>query len=270
MALRILLPSEFHDVHRRAVLAWVRRGHEFSLEEWQVALRAFDLLKEAAIVTPLGVLPFPLVYYRQVEEPHAAGFIQTLLDAEDIESAGIRAWAEVARSLPVALRRAGLNDPGQPATRLLLAYCLYWWYAFAHGYIFEVTVLRDLDRSGVEFTAHDLTVRHERLSSWDLEILGFHGDIKRSLFFLQTVRGRHLPHAFYIVRIRQKDRSRTLVVMMRQPMWDTIDGETILTTLSDLAETLPETARIHIAGTTIVVADYDFWKRLVLECQSDR
>jgi len=54
MTLRVLLPSEFQDVHRRAVLAWVRRGHEFNSEEWQVALRAFDLLREAAIVTRRG------------------------------------------------------------------------------------------------------------------------------------------------------------------------------------------------------------------------
>jgi hypothetical protein len=48
MTFRILLPAEFQDIHRRAALAWVRRGHEFSREEWQVAIRAFDLLKEAA------------------------------------------------------------------------------------------------------------------------------------------------------------------------------------------------------------------------------
>jgi hypothetical protein len=100
--------------------------------------------------------------------------------------------------------------------------------------------------------------------------LGFRGDIKRSLFFLQTVRGRHLPHAFYIVRLRREDRSRTLVVMMRQPMWETIDGETLLTTLRELADILPAAARVHIAGVEVVVADYTLWKDLVRARQSDR
>ena len=270
MALRVLLPSEFQDAHRRAVLAWVRRGHEFSAEEWQVVLEAFDLLREAAIVTQRGMLPFPVVYFLHVEEPHAKRFIQALLDAEDIEPTGVRAWAEVARSMLPALHEAGLADPRHQASRLLVAYCLYWWYAFAHGYIFEVAVLRDLERCGIEFAGHDLLVRQERLSAWDLEVLGFRGDIKRSLFFLQTVRGRHLPHAFYIVRLRQTGRSRTLVVMMRQPMWETIDGETLLTTLDDLANVLPDTARIRVGGAEIVVADYALWKCLVRKRQSDR
>jgi hypothetical protein len=271
MTVRILLPSEFQDVHRRAVLAWVRRGHEFNLEEWRSAMRAFDLLREAAIVTQRrGILPFPAVYYRYVEEPHARDFIQLLRDATDIEPVGIRAWARIARMIPTTLRKVGLVDPHQPATRLLVAHCLYWWYAFAYGYIFEVQVLRDLERSGVEFSAHDLTVRQERLSSWDLEVLGFRGDIKRSLSFLQTVRGKHLPHAFYIVRLRQTDRSRILVVMMRRPMWDTIDGETLVAVLDDLPNVLPGTARIRVAGVEIVVADYALWKRLVIRRQSDR
>ena len=33
MTFRILLPAEFQDIHRRAALAWVRRGHEFSRED---------------------------------------------------------------------------------------------------------------------------------------------------------------------------------------------------------------------------------------------
>jgi hypothetical protein len=270
MALRILLPSEFQDVHRRAVLAWVRRGHAFSREEWQIAFRAFDLLREAAVVTQRGILPFPVVYYRQVDEPCAQTFIQALLDATEVESAGIRAWAEVARWIPGELHRAGLESAHQPATRLLVAYCLYWWYAFAYGYIFEVQVMRDLEQSAIQFTAHNLTVRQERMSSWDLEVLGFRGDIKRSLSFLQSVRGRHLPLAFYIVRLTQPGRSRMLVVMMRQAMWDTIDGETLLTVLSDLADVLPDTARIRIEGVEVIVADYALWKRLVLERQSDQ
>jgi len=269
MALRILLPAEFQDVHRQAVLAWVRRGHEFNHEEWQVAIRAFDLLKEASVVTRQGILPFPVVYHRYVDEPHADSFIQALLDAPGVESVGVQAWADVARRISIELRQAGLVPPHQPATRLLVAYCLYWWYAFAYGYILEVQVLHDLAQSGIQFTAHDLTNRQGRVSPWDLEVVGFRGDIKRSLFFLQTVRGQHLPHAFYIVRLTQKSRSRTLVVMMRQAMWDVIDGETILTAVNDLANVLPDTARVRVADVEVVVADYTLWKRLVLRHQSE-
>lgn len=270
MTFRILLPAEFQDIHRRAALAWVRRGHEFSRDEWRVVIRAFDLLKEAAVVTQEGILPFPAIYYRHVDRPHADAFIKTLLDADKIEPTGGQAWAEVARNIPLWLRQVGLAPSHQPAARLLVAYCLYWWYAFAYGYIFEVEILRDLAQSGVQFIAHDLTKRQERMSPWDLEVLGFRGDIKRSLFFLQTLRGRRLPYTFYIVRLTQARRSRTLVVMMRQAMWAAIDGETILTTLSNLADVLPDTCRVRISGVEIIVADYGLWKRLVRQRQSGK
>jgi hypothetical protein len=269
MTFRILLPAEFQDIHRRATLAWVRRGHEFSREEWQVAIRAFDLLKEAAVVTQQDILPFPAVYYRYVDKPHADAFIQTLLNADEIESSGVQAWAEVARGIPQQLRLVGLAPTHQPPTRLLIAYCLYWWYAFAYGYIFEAEVLRDLAESGVQFTSHELTSRQGRMSPWDLEVLGFRGDIKRSLFFLHTLRGRRLPYTFYIVSLTQVHRSRKLVVMMHQAMWDVIDGETILTTLSNLVNVLPDAARVRVSGVEAIVADYALWKRLVLQCQSD-
>jgi len=263
MTFRILLPAEFQDIHRQAVLEWVARGHRFNQSEWRTALRAFDLLKEAAVVTAAGVLPFSAVYFRYIEEPHADRLIRSLLSAEDVTQTGIAGWAEVAGRIPGVLHEVGLLTQQQPAARLLVAYCLYWWYAFAYGYMFEIEVLRDLEQSGVGFSAHNLVNREDRLSRHDLEVLGFQGDIKRSLAFLQTVRGRRLPLSFYIVRLTLAGRRRTLVVMMRQPMWDTIDGDTILTTLEGLAEVLPAAARIRISGAEAIVADYELWKRLV-------
>jgi hypothetical protein len=268
MTFRILLPAEFQDVHRQIALEWVTRGHRFSQREWRVALRTFDLLREAAVFTTQGVLPFSAVYYRHVEEPYADRFIRSLLEAEDVTRAGVTGWAEVAGRIPGILGEAGLLPPQQPAARLLVAYCLYWWYAFAYGYMSEIEVLRDLEQSGVEFSTHNLMSREERLSGHDLDVLGFRGDIKRSLAFLQTARGRHLPLSFYIVRLTQAGSERTLVVMMRQPMWDVIDGDTILTTVERLAETLPAAARIRIGGAEAIVADYELWKRLVRRRQA--
>ncbi|MBU0495288.1 MAG: hypothetical protein KKA73_13145 [Chloroflexi bacterium] len=67
-------------------------------------------------------------------------------------------------------------------------------------------------------------------------ILGFKGDIKTSTYFLQAARTRTLPHDFYITRIHGRRRMRTLVVFMREDMWQTIDGETLLVLLEQLAE----------------------------------
>lgn len=269
MAFQILLPTAFQDLHRRCVLAWVQRGHEFRRHEWQIAIRAFDLLKEAAVMTPKGIFPFSNVYRRHIERPYADAFIQTLLEADEVEKAGINVWAKIARRIPSILRQAGLTSAHEPETRLLEAHCLYWWYSFTRGYIFEVEILQDLERSGIQFKAHSLTSRSGRLSAWDLEVLGFRGDIKRSLLFLQTRRGRHLPYAFYIVRLSQTKTSRTLVVMMRPVMWNTIDGNTVLTNLDHLPAILPYTARISLDNIDIIVADYDIWKGLVYQLQSD-
>ncbi len=269
MTFRVLLPAEFQDVHRRAALAWVCRGHEFGSAEWQVAIRAFDLLKEAAIVTARGVLPFPAIYYRYIERPYADAFMQTLLHAKDIEAEGTRAWAAVAQTIIPGLQQNGLARAEQPATRLLSAYCLYWWYAFAYGYMFEVEILRDLAQSGIQFDAHELTQRRARLSAWDLEVLGFRGDIKRSLAFLQTLRGQHLPLTFYIVRLTEAGRARTLVVMMRQEMWRVIDGDTVMAALGHLTEVLPAAAHVSYENISVIVVDYALWKQKVLKIQTD-
>ena len=132
MTFRILLPAEFQDIHRQIALEWVIRGHRFSRREWRSALRAFDLLKEAAVVTPQGVLPFSAVYFRHVEEPYADRFIRALLAAEDVTQTGIAGWAEVAGRIPAVLRDAGLSPAHQPTARLLVAYCLYWWLSLIH------------------------------------------------------------------------------------------------------------------------------------------
>lgn len=53
-------------------------------------------------------------------------------------------------------------------------------------------------------------------------------------------------------------------------MWDTIDGKTILTTSSNLAEVLPDTARVRISDAEAIVADYELWKRLARQHQSSK
>ncbi|MFZ1598436.1 MAG: hypothetical protein WAW26_21530, partial [Anaerolineae bacterium] len=71
MTFRILLPAEFQDIHRQAALEWVARGHRFNQREWRTAIRAFDLLKEAAAITSQGIMPFSALYFQHIEEPYA-------------------------------------------------------------------------------------------------------------------------------------------------------------------------------------------------------
>lgn len=265
---QVLVPAEFREQHRQIVLEFLQRGHEFRRDEWRQSVTAFDLLKNAAVLTDSGLLPFPAIYRQHVEDPYGNEFIEALYLAEEIEVASIGEWATVARGIRPALTQAGLFRPDVPATRLILAYCLYWWRVFTLGYAFEIEIQRDLEASGIEFQAHDLRRREERLSPYDLVVLGFKGDVKTSVYFLQAARTRALPHDFYITRIRGRQQTRTLVVFMKSDMWQAIDGETLLVLLEEVADTLPQAARIIHERIELTIIDYEAWKAKVKHSQS--
>jgi hypothetical protein len=96
---QVLLPAEFREQHRRIVLEFARRGHEFARDEWRQAIVAFDLLKNAAVLTDRGLLPFPVIYRQHVEEPYADDFIEALYLAERVDVASVSQWATVARDI---------------------------------------------------------------------------------------------------------------------------------------------------------------------------
>ena len=260
---QVLLPAEFHEQHRRIVLEFARRGHEFGRDEWRQAIVAFDLLKNAAVLTDRGLLPFPVIYRQHIEELYADDFIEALYLAERVDAASVSRWATVAHDIGPCLAQVGLLRPDVPATRLIIAYCLYWWRAFTLGYALEVEIQRDLEASGIQFQAHDLCRAEERLSPYDLIVLGFKGDVKTSTYFLQAARTRLLPHDFYITRIRGQQRTRTLVVFVQTRMRQAINGETLLVLLEQVAGTLPQAARVVHEGIELIVIDYEAWKAKV-------
>ncbi|MCB0064816.1 MAG: hypothetical protein KDE19_21980, partial [Caldilineaceae bacterium] len=172
-----------------------------------------------------------------------------------------------ARSILQQLIAAGFQRVDVPESNLLLAYCLYFWEAFAVGYAFEVEIFRDLRRSGVHFRAHDLRDRQERLSPHDLEVLGLFGDIKNSLYFLQIGRGQKLPHDFYITRFYEGKRQYTFIVMIQLDVWNQIDGDTIAGLLSEATQHFPQPVEVALKTGSVVVVDYEIWKQKVLRQQ---
>lgn len=256
----VLLPAKLNDKHRAIILAYLQRGHSFQRGEWREAITAFDLLKNAAVLSPQGLLPFPMVYRRQVEERFADAFIEALYNAPEPDTLGNALWADAARKIMPVLQAAGLLRHDVPATNLLLAYCLYWWRSFTQGYTLEISIQRDLQRSGVRFEAHDLRRRQERLSPYDIAVLGFRGDIKTSLYFLQAARSRDFVYDFIITQIQGRERARTMVVMMQADMWRVLDGDTLLVLLENLADTLPQAARIQHQGIELIIIEYESWK----------
>ena len=77
-----------------------------------------------------------------------------------------------------------------------------------------------------------------------------------------------LSHDFYTTRIRGQQRTRTLVVFMQTEMWQTINGETLLVLLEQVADTLPQAACTVHEGTELIVVDYETWKTKVRRHQT--
>ncbi|NOX60334.1 MAG: hypothetical protein GXP42_00060 [Chloroflexi bacterium] len=274
MLRRVLLPPEFSVEHQRAVTQYLLRMDRLPSHLWPLVIEAFDLLQYAVIIrVDDRAYTFAQIYDELVDKRYATLFIRDLLNTEDVIRDSIPLWAYSARRISQEFTNMGLHDPiHRPKSRYLLAYCLYWWHSFCKGYAFEVEIFRDLQKTGLRFEAHDLQDPVARLSPYDLIISGFHCDIKTSTYFLQQIgRSRSVKNDCFITKVWLPDqRARILVVFLTGQMWNAIDGETLLTQLTELPEVLPQTARILHRGDELVVVDYDVWKKKMRKYQLDR
>jgi len=263
----VRLPESFTETHRDIVRRFIQ-GESFSRTDRPLFFEAFDLLHGAKVATEAGWEDFTVVYERVVETRFANDYLRSLAEAEDLETAAEPLRAEVARKIMPVLREAGLLDPGEPLSFYLLAYCLYWWYAFARGYAFEMQVLRDLEASGIVYQAHDVFDTQARRSPFDLVVLGFRGDIKTSTYFLHATRTQGLQHDFYITRVYEpRRRECVLVVFLKETAWEAINGETTPVTLDALPAALPGVFRVQQNDTVLIVLDYQEWKVRVSRAQ---
>ena len=270
---RIFIPPDVTADHRTVVQRYVERIGELSGSEWPLVIEAFNLLRHAVVVrVDDRAYTFAQIYEELVDARYATPFIKGLLDLEDVGRGSIPLWATAARHIYRDLTEIGLHDPERyPESRLLMAYCLYWWQSFCKGYALEVEICRDLKRSGLRFQAHDLLDPDDRRSPHDLLISNFRGDVKTSVYFLLKVSGERVSSDFFITRVWLPGRrARTLAVFLRDVTWEAIDGETLLTLLSDLGEVLPRPARIPYHGGELVVADYADWKEKMRDYQRKR
>lgn len=267
MDIHLILPAAFSREHQRVILAYLMQGQQaVTSVERRTLLDGFDLLHHAYLLVGNKRYSFRLLYRLHVDEPFAASFMAQLLQMKEVARQQEALRAAYARQIVLRLRAEDLNVQGAGAN-LLLAYCLYFWESFATGYAFEIEILRDLSASGVNYQAHDLRNRQSRLSAYDLRVLGLYGDIKTSLYFLHTERGRGLPHDFYITRIYEGEQQRTLVVMLQLEAWGQIDGDTVAALLREATQLFPTPVQVEIAGKQVVITDYAVWKAKVLQRQ---
>jgi len=264
----IILPTGFTETELAIALHYLEDVAGPG-QNWPGIVRTFNRLRKAIVVIPgRGRRTFASLYTHLIDNHLTDPFITALYNLDDLEQGGVPLWAAGARQVKPLLERAGLYAANDPPTRLLLAYCLYWWHATAKGYTFEMEIFRDLRQSDVSFTPHDVRLRSERFTPYDLIVSGFRGDVKTSTYFISLV-DKVLRSDFYITRLWLSEaHSQTLVVFLKTLMWDEIDGETLLVAWRELESYLPQPARIVHRGGELVVSDYGAWKEKVLAYQS--
>jgi len=271
MITNVWLPATFTDNHAQAVLKYLEQGRwTLSRADWQWALTGFDLLHDALADTPAGLRRFASLYETQVEAAFVDRYLSGLLAMDDVPTQSVTLWARYARAITALWREAGWQQQLGTEARLLLGYWLFWWEAFATGYAFEVHVFRDLKVSNIAFVAHDIRSGEGRRSLYDLEVLGLHGDIKNSLYFLRIGRSPGMRHDFYITRFRYQGRERVMVVLMQPAAWKQIDGDTERTTWAAIKKTLLPVASVLHKGREVILVSYEVWKARVLYRQQNQ
>jgi hypothetical protein len=263
--LQIQLDARLTVAHKQALVAYWRAERRLTHEEKRRAFEGLDWLKQSVVQTKDEDLTFGTFYNRYVDGPYADGFIASLYTSDEVEVI----VAQQHQTIEVELRRwmveAGFYDPQVPETVYLLIYVLYWWRSFAHGYGFEVAILRDLERSGVPHQAHDPRQRSERYSSADLFVGPFRGDVRTTTYFLTAARTRRLPHDFYITALYDaRRRTWRRAVLLKAAMWEAIDGETTPTSLPDWVRQMSEAGAFTWQDQELVVVDYTLWKETIL------
>jgi hypothetical protein len=264
---QIILPARLTDEQQRLLIKYLRLPRSLSRDEWARALAAFDLLHEGRVQWGVEMMTFQRFYLRTIDEPHATAFIDQLLAAADIEAEGgqliEKHWREINAGL------AALGVLGATAEeRALLVYCLYWWRSFGKGYLREASVFHDLEKSGIEFEAHDLRDAAARRSVYDLIVMGRRGDVKNSTYFIHTARAFPLRSDFYIVRMWDEITNHWLdLVMLKPEVWRELNGEPTPCSWEMIARVLPAPAQIALRGEVLIVAPYKQWKDCVLRKQ---
>ncbi|MBK8905334.1 MAG: hypothetical protein IPM53_29395 [Anaerolineaceae bacterium] len=268
-SLQFHIPPEFTQKHHDALMTYLIDSRSLTTAVWRHLFQGIDLLDAAQVSTPTVTQSFRQVYGELIERPFANQYIQQLLETKNVMAESPALSANFARQIRPILQEAGFWKREMPSSILLQGYCLYWWQSFSRGYTFELFIMRDLLAGGIEFQMHDIRQPAERYSPADLIVLDLLGDIKTSIYFLQEPSANNLPNDFYITRLYEKGRERTLVVFQKPDAWDLIDGgATEPGTLETILELLPTPIEIEQRGIMLVVVEYETWKQMVRQKQS--
>ena len=210
--------------HDAALSNYLRGAGRLTREQWQRLREAIDLLAQSTVTFQGRDYTFAQFYEAFIDRQFAEAFLQTLVTMADVAQDAPHLQAATARQIVQWIQQQDFYQRGQIESRWLLTFCLYWWSAFAVGYAFEVEIFRDLRAEGIEFFAHDITNRNERLSPFDLTVLGLRGDEKYSAWFLTVENARMEGLDFFITRLFDETGARWLRVVLLTPIAQELTG----------------------------------------------
>ncbi|MCA9979641.1 MAG: hypothetical protein KDD89_02370 [Anaerolineales bacterium] len=261
--IEIQLPAEFSPVHESTLTAYLA-GTLHGREQWRTLFTAVDLLANATITEGGKTRTFHQLYQTLIDDRLADEYIRQLLILPNVVQDSPALWAFYARQITQIWHN---HYKQMPSLRLLLVYWLYWWNAFARGYAFEVEIFHDLTHSGIQFEAHDLSLKQERFSPGDLKIGSLLGDIKSSLYF---VRLKSISsHDFFIVRLYIGRQRYTIAVLLKEEVWTLFNGDVLFGNWDTLSQNLSSPVKIETGNMVFVALDFDEWKRRVRRWQGE-
>ncbi len=252
-----------------ALTEYLRGAGRLSREQWHRLREAVDLLAQSVVTFQGHDYTFAQFYESFIDRQFAEAFLQALVATSNVTQEAPRLQAETARQIAKWVQQQDFYQKGQLESRWLLTFCLYWWSAFAVGYAFEVEIFRDLRAEGIEFFAHDITNRNERLSPFDLTVLGLRGDVKYSTWFLTAENARLEGLDFFITRLYDETGAQWLrVVLLTQIAQELIGDEPNTVAPTGAGFVLPNV--VTAGAMTLMLIRYDDWKARVRSKQTSK
>jgi hypothetical protein len=264
----IHIVGEITDADLLILRRYLADAIQFSEAEWRQLRNVIDRLAQSELNFDERRYTFRRFYTTYINGTYARPFLQQLQSLADLQREGAALQASLARKIMNWLASNGLSPTQVPHADLLLIYCLYWWAAFARGYLFEQVIIRDLLASQVLFTAHEVTYGRERYSQYDLQISGMgKGDIKTSLYFLDDFPDP--PADFYITQLYDARQGRLQrVVFLLPDHWKQINGAPKAATITNAPQLFPAPVSLQISGKHWVMVEYSIWKSRLLRWQA--
>ena len=236
-------------------------------QDWQRLRAVIDSLSQSTVVFGDRRYRFKRFYAIFINGTYARPYLQQLGELDDLQREGVALQASIARKLMAWLRANGLIPTLVSDAEYLIVYCLYWWAAFARGYLFEQIIIRDLTADGIDLQAHAPEKGTERYTPFDLMIspLG-KGDIKTSIYFLDAFPDP--PVDFYITRLYDVVKRKVIqAVFLKPAVWQRIDGHPQAGSVIEAPRIFPRPVVVQIAGMSWVMVEYALWKKHLLNWQ---